>query len=162
MKLLLDQGVSRKAVGLLQPLGIDAVHVSAYATEEASDEEILDRARTEGRVVVTIDSDFHAILALSNAATPSVIRLCMASLTGQNVASLLATHVTQIADDLDRMFAAAQERADPPGVGMQQQANPPAHAPQDARQDDEAPADQMLPVQSHNEINEDNIKQGPK
>jgi hypothetical protein len=68
----------------------------------------------------------------------------------------------EIADDLDRMFAAAQERADPPGVGRQQQANPPAHAPQAARQDDEAPADQRVPAQSDDEINEDNIRQGPK
>jgi predicted nuclease of predicted toxin-antitoxin system len=32
-------------------------------------------ARREGRVIVTLDADFHALLALSNAATPSVVRL---------------------------------------------------------------------------------------
>jgi predicted nuclease of predicted toxin-antitoxin system len=102
MKLPLDQGVSRHTVELLQQFGIDAVHVSAYGMEAAADDEILQGAREEGRVVVTVDSDFHAILALSNSVSPSVIRLRVTSLTSASVANLLATLVVQCAVELNR------------------------------------------------------------
>ena len=42
---------------------------------KAADEEILDFAVGKNSIVVTLDSDFHAILAVSGAAGPSVIRM---------------------------------------------------------------------------------------
>jgi hypothetical protein len=38
------------------------------------DENILDYARAEGRVVCTLDTDLHALLAVSGSLDPSVIR----------------------------------------------------------------------------------------
>jgi hypothetical protein len=67
----------------------------------------------------------------------------------------------QIADELDRILVAAKEDEDHADVGMQQAAIPLAHAPQEALQDD-APADQRVPVHSDDEIEEDHTRQGPK
>jgi predicted nuclease of predicted toxin-antitoxin system len=53
--------------------GHDAVHVRAYAMHAASDDEILARALTEDRIVVSADSDFSAILAAQEAERPSFI-----------------------------------------------------------------------------------------
>ena len=63
MKLLLDQGLPRSAADALREVGIDAVHVGDIDMAAALDEQIIARAHAEGRVVVTLDADFHAILA---------------------------------------------------------------------------------------------------
>lgn len=75
MKLLLDQGLPLSAAALLRDANIDTIHVSAIGMSEAEDADIIQRARDEGRVVVTLDADFHALLALDVATTPSVIRI---------------------------------------------------------------------------------------
>jgi len=46
-------------------------------------------ARQEGRVVVTLDADFHALLAVSGAQGPSVLRIRMEGLKADRVASLI-------------------------------------------------------------------------
>ncbi len=55
----------------------------------ASDKEILGRALVEGRAVVTLDADFHTILALENASGPSVIRIRIEGLRGPELAALV-------------------------------------------------------------------------
>jgi predicted nuclease of predicted toxin-antitoxin system len=75
MKLLLDQGLPRSAVTLLIEAGIDTIHVAEIGLSAANDTDILQKARDDERVVVTFDADFHALLALSVATSPSVIRI---------------------------------------------------------------------------------------
>lgn len=55
MKLLLDQGLPRSTVLHLHNAGIEAAHVGDRGLATASDSKILDFARQEGRVVVTLD-----------------------------------------------------------------------------------------------------------
>jgi predicted nuclease of predicted toxin-antitoxin system len=75
MKLLLDQGLPRTAASLLRSHGIDAVHTGEIGLATADDPTLLRLARQQDRIVVTLDADFHALLALSGADKPSVIRL---------------------------------------------------------------------------------------
>ncbi len=75
MKLLLDQGLPRSAAALLRDAGIDTIHLGEIEMSAAEDAEIIQRAREEGRVVVTLDADFHTLLALDEATSPSVIRI---------------------------------------------------------------------------------------
>ena len=75
MILLLDQCVPRTSVEHLQDMSIQAVHCGSCGLSEADDTEILQYARDNGLVIVTLDSDFSHILALSGAASPTVIRV---------------------------------------------------------------------------------------
>ncbi len=100
MKFLLDQGLPRSTVDHLRASGIEAEHVGASGLAKASDDEILSAGRDRGAVVVTLDSDFHTILALSNASTPSVIRIRIKGLKGEAVAKIIADVIAAAIDDL--------------------------------------------------------------
>jgi predicted nuclease of predicted toxin-antitoxin system len=86
---LLDQGLPRTAAGLLREIGWDVQHVSERGMSQAEDVAIIEVARQEGRVVVTLDADFHALLAVSGAQGPSVLRIRMEGLKADQVATLI-------------------------------------------------------------------------
>jgi predicted nuclease of predicted toxin-antitoxin system len=100
MKLLLDQGLARGAVQELARLGFDAVHASDIGMASATDEELLERARTERKTLITLDADFHALLALSNAASPSTVRVRIEGLRGEELATVIQRVVTSCGADL--------------------------------------------------------------
>jgi predicted nuclease of predicted toxin-antitoxin system len=66
MKLLLDQGLPRSSAALLRERGIDAVHAGESGLATASDQAILEAARLDGRVIVTLDSDFSSAAISDN------------------------------------------------------------------------------------------------
>jgi predicted nuclease of predicted toxin-antitoxin system len=101
MRLLLDQGLPRSAAGILRQTGIDAIHVGEIGYSTAQDAQILQRGQAEGRVVVTLDADFHALLAQSGDSSPSVIRIRIEGLKAQALALLLEAVLTQCHDDLE-------------------------------------------------------------
>ena len=102
MKLLLDQGLPRSAADLLRQAGMDTIHVGEIEMSEAEDEAILEHSRGDERVVVTLDADFHTLLALSGATAPSVVRLRIEGLRGEEAAALLQAIVTQFDEDLEQ------------------------------------------------------------
>jgi predicted nuclease of predicted toxin-antitoxin system len=100
MNLLLDQGLPRSAAVLLRQAGIDTIHVGEIGHATSEDAVLLQLGRDSQRVVVTLDADFHTLLALSGAAAPSVIRIRIEGLKGDGVANLLKTVLAQCATDL--------------------------------------------------------------
>ena len=102
MKLLLDQGLPRSAASLLTAAGIDTVHVGDLGLSTAEDAVILQSGHETGRTVVTLDTDFHAILAMSGAVIPSVIRIRIEGLRGEDLAELLLTVIAQCTADLEQ------------------------------------------------------------
>lgn len=100
MKLLLDQGLPRSAAQLLRLAKFDAVHTGECGLASSSDSEIIQYARDHGQVVVTLDSDFHAIIALSEATRPSVVRIRLEGLRAENMANLLQHVLKKCRDDL--------------------------------------------------------------
>lgn len=88
-KFILDQGIPRSTRDHLLGAEWDVLHVIDVGLSHARDEEILKFAQSEKRVVVTLDADFHALLAVRNASSPSVIRLRREGLRGADIADLL-------------------------------------------------------------------------
>ena len=89
MKFLLDQGLPRSTVKELADRAIDAEHVGQLGMATASDEEILEAARVRDAIVVTLDADFHSLLAAAHAMNPSVIRIRIEGLKGEDIALLI-------------------------------------------------------------------------
>nr|WP_217523124.1 DUF5615 family PIN-like protein [Pleurocapsa sp. PCC 7327] len=92
----------RSAATLLSEAGIDTVHVAEIGLSAADDRDILQRARDDERVVVTLDADFHALLALSAATSPSVIRIRIERLRAQALTNLLLTVLDEFSEDLEQ------------------------------------------------------------
>jgi predicted nuclease of predicted toxin-antitoxin system len=89
ISILLDQGLPRSAASLLRDEGWDVLHTGDIGLSRSTDRQILEFARNEQRVIITLDSDFHTILALTNASTPSVIRIRLEGLRGPDLALLI-------------------------------------------------------------------------
>lgn len=100
MKLLLDQGLPRSTVGHLHKLKLEAVHVGELDLASASDASILEFAREKQMVVVTLDADFHALLAFAGASGPSVIRIRIEGLQAEELADLLVRVLGGCSDDV--------------------------------------------------------------
>jgi predicted nuclease of predicted toxin-antitoxin system len=90
MKLLLDQGLPRSTVMHLARAGIVAEHVGDLGLAKASDNVILDAARQRQAMVVTLDADFRQTLAATRATSPSVVRIRIEGLKGDQLAAILA------------------------------------------------------------------------
>ncbi len=101
MKLLLDQGLPRTAAELLNRAGIDTTHVGEIGYAAAEDDMILQLGRNKGDVIVTLDADFHASLALTGATEPSVIRIRIEGLKAVAAAELLKTVLDRCIRDLE-------------------------------------------------------------
>jgi len=101
MKLLLDQGLPRSTAALLRNAGIETVHVGELGLATADDPTILDEGRQADRVVVTLDADFHALLARSGAIRPSVIRIRIEGLRADTLATLLTQILTRCGPGLE-------------------------------------------------------------
>lgn len=102
MNFLLDQGLPRSAIEALAERGLQAQHVGDMGMARAGDEEILETARGKGAVVVTLDADFHTMLAINHATNPSVIRIRIEGLKGESVAQLIENVLRQTQVDLER------------------------------------------------------------
>ncbi len=74
MRLLLNESISHRIAEPLRAAGHDVVHVEDLSMLGVSDRAVLERAAAEDRTVVTADTDFGTLLALSGAALPSVIQ----------------------------------------------------------------------------------------
>lgn len=102
MKLLLDQGLPRSTASLLRAIGIDTVHTGEIGLATADDESIIQVARQQERVIVTLDSDFHALLALSGADKPSIVRIRIEGLRAEALATLLQALLEERSSELDK------------------------------------------------------------
>lgn len=98
--LLLDQGLPRTTTLHLRDSGLNSEHVGDVGLAAADDGTILAHAREHGQIVVTLDADFHAQLALTGAVGPSVIRIRIEGLKAKQVAGLLVRVLEQCGEDL--------------------------------------------------------------
>ncbi len=73
MRFLIDNALSPVVAEGLRQANHDAIHVRDLWLAAADDETIFEHADRDQRVIVSADTDFGTILAMRNAASPSVI-----------------------------------------------------------------------------------------
>jgi predicted nuclease of predicted toxin-antitoxin system len=73
MKFLLDMGLAQSTAAFLRTQSHDAVHLREDGLQRLGDEQIVEKAQREGRVILTHDLGFGQIIALSRRQLPSVI-----------------------------------------------------------------------------------------
>lgn len=100
-KVLLDQGIPHSTAKHLQNAGWDAVHTVDVDMSRATDREIIDYALQHNRICITLDSDFHTILAVNGMSSPSVIRVRQEGLRSVDMAELLKQVWLKIAPQLE-------------------------------------------------------------
>lgn len=102
MQLLIDANLSPRVAAKLCDAGHDAVHVADVGLLSASDEAILAHAVASHQVIISADTDFGELLAVSGATRPSVVLLRSADrLTPYQQAALLADNLPAVAAELD-------------------------------------------------------------
>ena len=69
---------------------------------EAQDIEIIALAQKEQRMVVTLDADFHAHLAVSEAVGPSVLRIRMEGQKAEHLSPLIINVLSIAKDEINQ------------------------------------------------------------
>jgi len=100
---LIDSSLSPGLAEKLREAGHDSVHVRRYGIHKADDDVIFARAMQEGRVLISADTDFAAMLTGRQAAKPSVILLKRPSpRRPEEQAALILANCSAIAGLLDQ------------------------------------------------------------
>jgi len=81
VKFLADMGISMATVDALRVAGHEVVHLREQGLQTLPDDQIMDKAIRERRVILTCDLDFGELLAASGGHVPSVILLRMRNQT---------------------------------------------------------------------------------
>lgn len=102
MRFLLDQNLSPSLVVLLEAADQSASHIRDLGMSESADTEVLAKAKRDGAVLISADTDFGDLLAHSNDGGPSVILLRrQEGRRATEIAALVLANLDAVADDLD-------------------------------------------------------------
>ena len=102
MRFLVDANLSPRVATFLSGEGFESIHVGDVDLLTATDQAILDYAAANGLVIISADSDFGELLAVSRGAVrPSVVLLRSADrLTPDQQAAILVANLAAVADEL--------------------------------------------------------------
>lgn len=101
MKLLLDMGLAQSTAVFLRSQGYDAVHLREEGLQRLPDDEIIEKARLEERIIVTHDLDFGRLIALSQSQLPSVITLRLDNMQPAHVTPYLNEVLSRFTTELE-------------------------------------------------------------
>ncbi len=102
MRFLVDANMSPRVAELLRSNGHDAVAVRDIGLGDASDDEILDYARGDDRIVISHDTDFGTLLAFRRLSRPSFILIRSSDpITPDEQAALIIGNLDAISEDLE-------------------------------------------------------------
>jgi len=100
MKFLLDMPVSFLLLDVLQAHGHVGVHAYQIGKDRAPDDELLEIARRENRVIITADLDFPRLMALSLAEGPGLILFRGGNYSDSEMCGLLARVLQKVAPEI--------------------------------------------------------------
>ncbi|MCL1493212.1 MAG: DUF5615 family PIN-like protein [Pseudanabaena sp. Salubria-1] len=100
MKFLGDMGISPRTIALLREQGYDAIHLIEEKLEKMTDPNILEKARQEERILLTVDLDFAQLLAISGESIPSVILFRLGNVSREVVNRHLLAIINDYATEL--------------------------------------------------------------
>jgi len=103
MRFLLDANLSPLVAARLNEAGHSAVHVRDIGLRDAGDEQIMDVAVDDERLIVSQDTDFTSLLYYRKASGPSLSLLRnLPDVTAAQVAELIMVNLPQLEDALGK------------------------------------------------------------
>jgi predicted nuclease of predicted toxin-antitoxin system len=100
MKLLVDMNLSPRWVGFLVDAGIETTHWLTVGAANAPDTGIMAYAEAHGRVVLTHDLDFGAILAATRGSRPSVVQIRSEDVSPESIGAQVVSALRQLEAEL--------------------------------------------------------------
>jgi predicted nuclease of predicted toxin-antitoxin system len=100
IRLLADMNISPKTVESMRKRGWDILRVSNLLPSNASDQQILQFARSENRILITQDLDFSALLALAGENQPSLVTLRLSVSDPETITKKLLDILPRLEDEL--------------------------------------------------------------
>jgi predicted nuclease of predicted toxin-antitoxin system len=114
VKFVVDMNLSPEWCGVLAAEGWDTVHWSQVGSPSADDHTVLESAKSSGRILLTHDLDFGAILAATKTVAPSVVQIrvqdVLPETLGPRMVSILRSHETTLAAGALIVIEAARQR----------------------------------------------------
>ena len=101
MKILIDMNLSPDWVEKFIDSGLTATHWSKVGSAQAKDYEIMEYALTNEFVIFTHDLDFGAILAATQAISPSVLQVRTQDTLVSSIGDLVISAIAQFRKELE-------------------------------------------------------------
>ena len=101
-KLLIDMNLSPQWVELFKKHDIPTVHWSTVGDPKAPDRAIMEWAKAHDHIVFTHDLDFGSILAVTQAAGPSVIQVRTQDVLPESLGGLVIANLKKYEKQLNR------------------------------------------------------------
>lgn len=111
-QLYLDQMFNQDVAQALNKEGYNVIRASEIGQARADDKEILDRAVSENRILITLDQHFGDWVVLPLSHHPGVIRLKVNPTTSKNVLKLLVPFLRRLSPTQfkDRLVILSQQK----------------------------------------------------
>ena len=101
MKILIDMNLPPIWADVFVAEGWEALHWSSIGDFGATDHEIMEWAIERGFIVFTHDLDFGSILAVTSAASPSVIQVRTQDVMPESISNIVVNAIKKFSDKLN-------------------------------------------------------------